>query len=333
MNSLRIIKRPAAFKPMLAPHESPQTYPNYFKDIAARLPLFVSPKLDGIRCTPRNDPILDFHSLNSHSKGADRLVCKSKEGLDIPSVQVQSLFTGYQGLDGELIEGDPTDEGVYNRTQSFVMSRNKASERMAFHVFDITAHAVRDEPFYKRLDEAYRLTEAYNKEFGSDVRVVAHTLCDTLDEFLECEDSYLEQGFEGLMWRHPLSPYKWGRGTWLESYNGKLKRFLDFEAEVVGFEEAMLNTNADLRSPLGHAKRSKAKAGLVPAGTLGKLIIDYNDEELPVSCGAMKHDERKLVWDNQELYKGRWATIRHFAHGAKDRPRHPRFVGWRLKGF
>lgn len=326
-------KRGATFRPMLAPHESPQTYPEYFKDIKNRLPLFVCPKLDGIRCLPTNDPILDFDSLDSYEVGDDRLVCKSKEFLDLPSIHVQKAFTPYQDLDGELVEGNVTDAGVYNRTQSYVMSADKPSDALSFHVFDCTNPTYKEEHFYKRFDRMEKMVAEYNARFNGRVFVVEHVLVEHIDDFLAQEDRWLAQGYEGMMWRSPFSPYKWGRGTWKEGYNGKLKRFEDFEAVVVGFEEALVNTNELETDDLGYAKRSKAKEGMLPAGTLGKLIIDWNGEEIPISCGVMTHAERKLVWESRESYRGACCVVRHFAHGQKTRPRHPRFNGWRKKGF
>lgn len=328
---MAIIRRTSKFKPMLAPHESPQTLPSYFRDL--KFPLFVSPKLDGIRCLPRNDPFEDYISLDESVAGPPRLICKSREFLDIPSRQVQELFSGYQGLDGELTEGNPTDKDVYNRTQSFVMSAGKFSERMTFHAFDYAGEEYRDAPFVERLQVVHTKVDEFNKIFGSDVRVVHHELCDTLEEFLYWEDEYLEAGFEGLMWKSPFGPYKWGRGTWLEGYNGKLKRFSDLELPLLGIEEAMLNLNEDVRSPLGLAKRSKSKENLVPAGTTGKLLTEFKGEPIKVSCGAMSHEERLQLFKNPELRMGHLFTLRHFPHGQKDRLRHPRFVGWRTKGF
>ena len=326
-------KRRETFKPMLAPHESPQTYPQYFEDMQRRMPVFVSPKFDGIRCLPKNDPILDFGSLDSFSRGDDRWVCKSRTFIDIPSIHVQKQFVDYHELDGELIQGNPTDPGVYNRTQSFIMSMDKPSDDLSYHVFDCADERYCDEPFYKRIDRAESMVRSYNAQFGSNVHIVSHTLVDHLDDFLEHEDRFLALGYEGMMWRNPHSPYHWGRGTWLQAWNGKLKRFTDFEAKVIGFEEAMINTNDDVKDHLGNAKRSQSKDGLIPAGTLGKLIIDWNGEPIRVSCGIMTHPERQYVWDHKELFLGADCTVRHFAHGQKVRPRHPNFHGWRKRGF
>jgi DNA ligase-1 len=272
-------------------------------------------------------------SLTESVLGEARFVCKSREFLDLPSRQVQELFSGYQGLDGELTEGNPTDKNVYNRTQSFVMSAGKISEQMTFHIFDYAGEEHKDSPFVERLQIAETKIAEYNAIFKSDVRLVHHQLCDTLEELLHWEDQYLSLGFEGLMWKSPFGPYKWGRGTWLEGYNGKLKRFEDIEVILLGIEEAMINLNEDTRSPLGLAKRSKIKENLAPGGTTGKLLTEYNGEIIKVSCGAMDHYERLELFKDPDSRIGSQFVLRHFPHGQKDRLRHPRFVGWRKKGF
>ena len=150
------------------------------------------------------------------------------------------------------------------------------------------------------------------------------------------EEEQLIKGYEGIIMRAPESRYKQGRGTWREGIIYKLKRFEDFEMKIVGFEEQMTNTNEDIRSFIGTAKRSSAKEGKIPANTLGTLIGEYTSEHfgtisVTAGCGTMKHEERKFVWDHKELFIGNYATIRHFPHGAKDSPRQPRFNSWRNK--
>jgi DNA ligase-1 len=133
------------------------------------------------------------------------------------------------------------------------------------------------------------------------------------------------------MLRDPKGRYKHGRATVNEGLIYKLKRFQDAEAVVTGLEEAQRNENVLETDAQGYAKRSTAKAGLIGSDTLGRLIVDYDGQELKLSPGALKHDERQRIWDNPNEYLGKIAKFRFFAHGVKDKPRFPRFVGWRSK--
>lgn len=112
----------------------------------------------------------------------------------------------------------------------------------------------------------------------------------------------------------------------------KLKRFTDAEATVIGFVEATTNTNPDMRDNLGHAKRSKAKDGLVLADTLGTLqcrdILTDVEFEIGMFKGLTLAD-KKEIWDNRDAYLGKLVKYQHLAHGAVDKPRHSKFLGWR----
>lgn len=315
---------------MLAPNVDPLRYPNYFKEL--RTPLLCSPKLDGIRCIVKNDIEHEISlDLNVKSTETKRSVCKSRKFIDLPNKQVQKLFSNYLDLDGEVIEGEETDFDVYNRTQSYVMSENKTSEDPRFRVFDFAEEGSAHIPF----EDRFAIASAYVLQLNDPkVTMVEHILCKDVAEVLIYEEMQLKLGYEGIMMRDPLGRYKGAdgkanRGTWNEGLIYKLKRFEDFESPIIGFQEANTNINEKVRDNLGNAKRSTALSGMVKSGTLGKLGIIYKGEEEWVSCGVMSHKERQLVWDNQEMYRGRLAKIRHFPHGQKDKLRMGRFVGWR----
>jgi DNA ligase-1 len=289
------------FRPLLAPGEDPLRYPNYFKEL--RYPLLCSPKYDGIRCL---------------IKGG---VALSRTGKMLPSYQVQEEFGKYEDFDGELIEG-AIDSNVYNRTQSHVMSESKPGD-LAFYVFDYTHPDYLYQPFFERLDILRRLN------LIGHVRLVEQQLVEDEEELIEYENYCLTMGFEGIMMRSPISPYKNGRATWREGIIYKLKRFQEDEAQIIGFEEQYTNTNALEVDELGYAKRSYEKNGMVPADTLGKFIVKYKDQELVVAPGQFTHDERKFVWKFQDTFKYKYLKFRFMTYGMKDLPRFPRAVGFR----
>lgn len=309
------------FKPTLAATLDPMKEPDVFNKLV--FPLWVSPKYDGIRGIGRDGAL------------------KSRTLLDLPSKQVQELFGHLTHFDGEVIAGDPCDgDDVYNRTQSIVMSKDKPHDDLRFYVFDWADEAWQTEKFFKRW---VRLSEEVAALNRPDVIFVEQKVVHNLEEFLAAEEEYLAQGFEGIMARAPFSPYKHGRGTLGNPKKPKaedqclmkLKRFEDFEAQVTGFIEQMTNTNEAEKDELGHTKRSSAKDGLVPAGTLGKFIATWFTDyvktkiEAEIPCGVIKHGQRKEIWDNQAAYLGRIIKVRHFPFGAKDGLRLPRCVGFR----
>ena len=70
-----------------------------------RYPVYTQPKLDGIRVIIK-DGVVYSRSLKA-----------------IPNKHVQALFRHLQGVDGELIVGNPTAHDVFQKTTSGVMSK------------------------------------------------------------------------------------------------------------------------------------------------------------------------------------------------------------------
>jgi len=291
------------FRPLLAPNKDPLSYPNYFKEL--RYPLLCSPKYDGIRCIVKGS------------------TCYSRSGKPLPSYQVQDEFNIFEHCDGELIEGDETDPGVYNRTQSHVMSEDKPG-KLKFFIFDYTHPDWIFAPYSNRLDFLLTMIRTDSRQ-----EAVQHAMVYNKEELLDYEFKMLRRGFEGIMMRNPNAPYKNGRGTFKEGIIYKLKRFQDVEAVIVGFKEAMVNENVQEKDELGYAKRSSSKEGLVAGETLGAFYVDYQGQVLEIAPGSIVHDDRKFIWDNQKMFLGELLKFRFFSHGIKDKPRFPRAVGIR----
>jgi len=294
------------FKPMLCPQKDPMSHLTFFKEL--EYPLLCSPKYDGIRCIIKNG------------------IAMSRKFLALPSLQVQTEFgiAELEHCDGELIEGQPNDPGVYNRTQSHVMSEDKPGD-IRFYIFDYTHPTYLNKPFYERLEKI----NLVNPVMMTNAMLVEQVEVNTEEELLRYESKILQIGFEGIIMKSPVGYYKQGRGTMKEGIIYKLKRFKDDEALIVGFEEGMANNNEQKRDALGYAERSSSKDGLIAAGTLGKFIVSFQGQEITIAPGAFDHVSRKQIWDNQSNYIGKVLKFRHFAHGVKDRPRFPRAIGFR----
>ena len=279
------------FKPMLA---SP------FDEPLLKFPVLASPKLDGVRAIVRDGVVL------------------SRALKPIPNKWVQQRFSHLEHFDGELIVGASNHPDVLRTTTSGVM-RVEGEPDVSFHVFDhVENHARLYTVRYDLLEE--------DTEINVFV-VPQHELINTF-ELNAFEHEVLAEGYEGVMLRHPDAPYKFGRSTAREGYLLKVKRFHDDEFEIVGFEEEMFNANEATTSELGRTKRSSHKANKVPKGRLGALVLKYGDTTF--NCGTGFNDaERERIWAERESYLGKLAKIKYFAHGIKDVPKLPSFLGIR----
>ena len=280
------------FKPMLA---SPA------EDHLIQWPVLASAKLDGVRAIVRGGIVL------------------SRALKPIPNKNVQKRFAHLEHFDGELIVGASNDPDVLRTTTSGVM-RVDGDPEVSFHVFDHVAAV--DTPFIQRYGELEKVIKP------SDTYVVPQYELASSFELAAFENDALNQGYEGVMLRRPDAPYKFGRSTAREGYLLKVKRFRDDEFEIVGFEEEMFNANEATTSELGRTKRSSHKANKIPKGRLGALVLKYGDTTF--NCGTGFNDaERERIWAERESYLGKLAKIKYFAHGIKDVPKLPSFLGIR----
>ena len=302
-----------------------------------QFPIYASPKLDGVR------GLIDEYSE------PDRV--RSRTLKLIPNIQVQNLLKDVPvGFDGELIAGDPTAKDAYRKTVSMVMSDDKDTSGLAFHVFDIQTSG----PFTSRLIQLQtyfydhltnRSPQLLHRERANLV-IVPQTLVYSVEGLLALEEQYLNTGYEGLILRTPHSPYKHGRSTLKEGYLLKMKRFADDEAIIEGVTELMHNDNDAKTNELGHTSRSHKKAGMRSSGTMGTLVVKDTKTGIRFEIGTgFDAEERRNFMpdtlnvigetdgDKKPIYKtelaGRMVKYRHFLVGAKDKPRHPSFQGFR----
>ena len=287
-------------KPMLASPAGP----------VIPFPMLLSPKLDGIRCL-----IIDGVAVGRSLK-------------PIPNKFVQKCFgrPEFNGLDGELIVGDPTAKEVFQVTSSGVMSIAGTPE-VVFHVFDDFSCGLGFKARLKSADS--RITAKLG--FGP-VQLVGHDLIQDGMELDHWEESYLADGYEGVMLRHPDGPYKHGRSTAKEAWLLKVKRFVDAEAKVIGFSEAQHNTNEAKRNELGQLERSSHKAGKVGKQTLGALMVKdlRTGVEFDIGTGFTA-DQRHILWCCDDNLIGKVVKYKSQPTGVKDKPRFPVFLGFRSK--
>jgi DNA ligase-1 len=275
-------------------------------------PLWAQPKIDGIRCLKINGRLL------------------TASFKPIPNRHINEVLTSLipNGFDGELVLADGRP---FNEISSAVMS--KAGEPdFLYMVFDYVARKT-NRPYWEReVDLRGYINQLISSETEIVRRVLAAVIRDS-EELLQYEKFCLSRGYEGVMLRCPVGPYKSGRSTLKEQYLLKLKRFEDAEAKIVGWEEQFTNLNESKRDELGRAKRSSKISGKVATNTLGAFIVrDRKNWKKDFAVGTGISDTlRRDVWRCRHDYKGRLIKYKFQRHGSKDAPRHPVFIGFRSK--
>ncbi len=272
-----------------------------------QLPVFVSNKLDGIRCL-----VIDS-------------VVYSRSLKPIRNKHVQQLFgkPEYNGMDGELVVGDIYSKDVFQKTTSGVMS-TEGNPDVTFYVFDVWDTP--DEDFTARRFILHNRMKAVSPE--SKVVVLEQNYVQTLYELQQYLEDERIKGGEGLICRNPNGKYKYGRSTPKEQLSVKLKFFSESEFKVVGFEELHSNTNEQTINELGYSTRSTHKQNQIPMGILGSLVLEFGDLTFKVGSGFTM-EQRSEIWKNQYSYLGKLASVRYMDVGVKHLPRCPTFKGWR----
>ena len=273
------------------------------------LPMFAQPKLDGIRMFVMEGVAYTRSLKPVRAEWLQRLIRENADSLE--------------GLDGEIIAGDPTAPDAYRRTNSSIMSFAKPDD-ITFHVFDVwNQGGIFDD----------RISHLRSLALPDFCQIVETRLLHSLEEISEYERELLLAGHEGVILRNPRSYYKLGRGTPTEGELIKLKQFADMEARVVGFAEFMHNANELTTNELGYAERSSHQDGLVPMGTLGALLAegrwpDGTPFKVRIGTG-FDQATRQEIWDNQIDYLGKLVKFKFFPGGVKEAPRFPVFLGFR----
>ena len=275
------------YKPMLA-------YPVSNKPIDYNKPVFIQPKLDGVRC------IIQCEDFQHHGKVIKAYSRTGKEWKNIRHIleQLRPFFFKYPNvvLDGELYNHKFKDDfeqiiSMVRKTKPTDYDRNVSKICVQFHCYDIINTKIN---FENRMAFIYsNAPESYCIEHVPSVKIFKH------EEALDIHhNENLIKGYEGSIVR-TNDVYKCGRSWNLR----KFKDFHDTEATIVGFVE-------------GKGKRK---------GTIGKFIAEDKDG---VMFGMPVMDKFKYLQDNFKAMQGwigKTATFTYFERTKAGNYRHPLF--------
>ena len=270
-------------KPMLA-------YPVSDKPIDYTQPVFMQPKLDGVRCLIQCNP-------------SKMVVAYSRTGKEWKNIDhiLNSLIPFFAEhpdviLDGELYNHALRDNfekiiSCVRKTKPTDADRAESRKLVQFHCYDIVDETM---SFTERCDFVFtNLRDAYG------VRTVATTkgICSN-DQAHAFHDLYLKDGYEGSILR-TNDTYKCGRSWSLR----KFKDFHDAEAVLTDWVE-------------GKGKRK---------GTIGKFIAidaDGNEFGMPVMDNFKK---LQTNFEEMQEWVGEIATFTYFERTKANSYRHPLF--------
>ena len=269
-------------KPMLA-------YPVSDKPIDYTKPVFMQPKLDGVRCLIQYDE----GKVTAYSRTG-----KVWQNIEHITLNLYKFFDKHPNviLDGELYNHDYKDNfeqiiSMVRKTKPTVEARAESRDNVQFHCYDIVDEDVvfdwRADFIGDELEESYcvkHVMTSCNIKYEFD----AHSF----------HESCLEQGYEGSILRLN-DVYQCKRSHSLR----KFKDFHDAEAKLVDWVE-------------GKGKR---------VGTIGKFMAvdaDGNEFGMPVMDNFKK---LRTMFKEMQTWVGKEATFTYFERTKAGSYRHPLF--------
>ena len=251
-------------------------------------PVYIQPKLDGVRCL--------FTKDGAFSRAG-------KKFMNLAHIEVKLIpFFKQQPdviLDGELYNHELKNDfekiiSLVRKQKPTADDRLEAKQLVQFHMYDYFDNVLYDS--YKTRMQKLVCSDLYGKE----IKYVPSKLVDTYSYARLLHEEFLEDGYEGSIIRLD-GLYKHGRSYDLM----KFKDFSDAEATITGYEE-------------GKGKRQ---------GTIGKFLMT-DDEGVQFGCppgkGYTYKDLSKMLLNILD-YIGQRATFTYFQRTKAGSYRHPLF--------
>jgi DNA ligase-1 len=282
-----------------------------------RFPAYIQPKIDGVRGCHLNDGFTS-RTLKKHG---------NKFTTQFFSNEI------YKGLDGELAAELWTHDSLCRLTTSAV-STIAGEPFVLWWTFDYITPETIKLPYrerYAAMSERLRKLHLASNGWDTRLRLVPSYLVGSLEEYNAKDAEFLDQGFEGSIYRDPAGMHKEGYSTVREGGLLRVKRFVEKDAVVLRLVEGEENTNEATIGASGYTERSTHKANMIPNGMVGALICKdiESGQEITVAAGKMTHDERRTFWEYKSMLVGATIKYKTFPRGVKDKPRFPTFQALR----
>ena len=271
------------YLPMLA-----QSYEKHHEK-HLKYPCFVQPKLDGLRC------------ISTKVDGVVKLWFRS--GKEITTMgHIADELLPIMG-DGDIWDGELYAHGKDFNSFTGAIRANKnlnpeVVESIKYHIYDFPkVFPLIEKDGYKcRLDE-------FDKSYLNNCSLVGVTTIkvDNFEEAMMCYKRFIEEGYEGIMFRNIDMPYEQKR-----SYNLlKYKEFVDDEFIIIGAEE-------------GKGILSGHIGSFVCKIEAGRTLKDLGDKEFVIEKETQvkakmegKHEYLKHLFENPNEYIGKPLTIKY----------------------
>jgi DNA ligase-1 len=149
-------------------------------------------------------------------------------------------------FDGELYTSEYPFESLSGliRSKKINEAERKLVDKIQFHIYDYYNREEPNETFQHRFEFLTQLFDEMKNAFGQSenqtekyltlVSSVKTEMVTCYDEVKQLHDTYVAEGFEGIMIRNPIGVYEVDKRS---KYLHKYKEFMDEEFVIVGYHE------------------------------------------------------------------------------------------------
>ena len=171
-------------------------------------------------------------------------------------------------------------------------NRNPDVDSLEYHIFDYQT-ADDNNLQYMRLQKLGEIEQAIYKLGLTRVKVVPYGICGEAEWIHHCAH-YCEEGYEGIMLRHPFGRYTMKRSA-------ELLKFKPKETDtyrIVAVNEALTSDTRESK------------------GMVGSFTVEAVDEPgsgvtFDVGAGKLKHSQRIDYWNRKEECVGQMLLVKH----------------------
>jgi DNA ligase-1 len=270
------------------------------KEKSVSFPVFIQPKLDGVRCLIYKDD------------NDDKIIFQSRQNTIYEEFEhllpeLQHLMSQFSDQEGLILDGELYTHGMpFEKITSMVRSskgKRKNIEELNYHIYDCfysgDANLSKNQMPYS---ERYQVLKgAFGHTIYSKLILVETTIANSKRDIEDFHTHYtnLINPYEGVMIRTPSGSYKQqGRSKDLQKY----KKFMDEEFEVVGHHEG---TGAHAGTPIFECKSNVNQSKIFSVTMQGTL------------------ESKRGMLENVRNYYGKMLTVKYQEKSSEGIPRFP----------
>ena len=247
--------------------------------------VITQPKLDGERCRA----ICLMNSVTLYSSECNEILSMPHISAELSSLNLMGEF------DGELYHHGLDFSSIHSRVGR-TKSLHEKADQIEFHIFDIADESLRQTHRTSLLENMRKLDSCQY------IKKVPTSIATSLEEITTQLSSFVEDGYEGIIVRHPEGLYRRKRST-----------------DIMKFKPG----KSDIYTIIG-ANEEIDKDG-IPKNTLGSFIC-CSSECIPFSVGSgFTHQQRKEFWQNLPQFIGAEIEVNYQVLTEKRIPRFPIF--------